>query len=483
MNDIHDQPMSKMTRRKFLGAASCAALGTTGLFSTLLNLKMTSKAVAANLSTSGSASAAEDFRALVCIFQAGGNDSYNMLIPTNTADYAQYKSVRGNLALPITGTGAALALNAQGTAGRSFAVHPAMPEVRDLFNTGKLAFISNVGTLIEPTTVAQYKSESVRIPRALFSHSDQIMQWQTSLPQGGSPTGWAGRMADVLNAKVNTGGIGMNISLNGNNMMQTGLATTSYAISPKGSISIIGKTANAGKNALRFDQLTSMADVQYQSLFQQAYMNEIQHSMDNDEIFSSAFAGATVNTVFADSGLAEDLQAVAKTIAARAALGMKRQVFFVLYGGWDHHQELLDTQNEMLAVLSGALKNFWDALVELGVQNNVTAFTSSDFGRTLRSNGRGTDHAWGGHHMVMGGSVLGQRIHGQYPDDLGLGGKWDVGTNGRLLPTTSVDQYMAELALWLGVAKSDLATVFPNIANFYDVGSTAMPVGFLPAPS
>jgi uncharacterized protein (DUF1501 family) len=475
MNDIHDKPMSKLTRRKFLGAASCAALGTTGLFSTLLNLKMTSKAVAANLS----ANAADDFRALVCIFQAGGNDSFNMLIPTDTASYAQYTSVRGNLALPIAGAGAALALNAQNTAGRSYALHPAMPEVRDLFNTGKLAFISNVGTLIEPTTVAQYKSDSVRIPRALFSHSDQIMQWQTSLPQGGSPTGWAGRLADVLNAKVNTGSIGMNISLNGNNMMQTGLATTSYAISPAGSISLIGKNNIAGKNALRFDQLTSMADLQYQHLFQQAYMNELRQSIDNDEAFSAAFSGATVNTVFADSGLATDLRAVAKTIAARAQLGMKRQVYFVLYGGWDHHQELLETQSEMLAVLSAALKNFWDALVELGVQDNVTTFTSSDFGRTLRSNGRGTDHAWGGNHIIMGGSVLGQRIHGQYPDDLALGGKWDVGTNGRLLPTTSVDEYMAELALWLGVAKTDLATVFPNITNFYDVGSSAMPVGFM----
>jgi uncharacterized protein (DUF1501 family) len=467
--------MSKLTRRKFLGAASCAALGTTGLFSTLLNLKMTSKAVAANLS----ANSADDFRALVCIFQAGGNDSFNMLIPTDTASYAQYTSVRGNLALPIAGAGAALALNAQNTAGRSYALHPAMPEVRDLFNTGKLAFISNVGTLIEPTTVAQYKSDSVLLPRALFSHSDQIMQWQTSLPQGGSPTGWAGRLADVLNAKINTGSIGMNISLNGNNMMQTGLATTSYAISPAGSISLIGKNSNAGKNALRFDQLTSMADLQYQHLFQQAYMNELRQSIDNDEAFSAAFSSASVNTVFANSGLATDLQAVARTIAARAQLGMKRQVYFVLYGGWDHHQELLETQSEMLAVLSAALKNFWDALVELGVQDNVTTFTSSDFGRTLRSNGRGTDHAWGGNHIIMGGSVLGQRIHGQYPDDLALGGKWDVGTNGRLLPTTSVDEYMAELALWLGVAKTDLATVFPNIGNFYDVGSSERPVGFM----
>ncbi len=475
MNDIYDRPIS---RRKFLGVASCAALGTTGLFSTLLSLKMTSKAVAAQ-TLPATVNANEDFKALVCVFQAGGNDSFNMLIPTDAAAYAQYQTVRGNLALPKTGTDAVLGLNTLNTPGRTFAIHPAMTGVRDLFNQGNLAFVSNVGTLIEPTSVTDYKSESVQLPRALFSHSDQIMQWQTSLPQGGSPTGWSGRMADVLNARVNTGNVGMNISLNGNNILQTGLNTTAYAISPAGSISLIGKDANAGKNALRFDQFTSLADMTYQNLFEQAYMTEYKRSIDTDAVFSSAFETANITTVFSEYDLAGDLKAVARTIAARSKLGMKRQVFFVLYGGWDHHQELLDTQNEMLGVLSTSLKNFYDATVELGMQNNVTTFTCSDFGRTLRSNGRGTDHAWGGNHLVMGGAVNGQRIHGTYPDDLGLGGKWDVGNNGRLLPTTSVDQYLGELALWFGVQTSDLAVVFPNLGNFYQIGSSVLPVGFM----
>jgi uncharacterized protein (DUF1501 family) len=473
MNDIYDRPIS---RRKFLGAMSCAALGTTGLFSTLLNLKMTGKVA---MTAQDVIAVQDDFKAIVCIFQAGGNDSYNMLIPSDAAAYAQYKNVRGNLALPLSGTGAALPISTANTGGRAFAIHPAMPDVRDLFNAGKLAFIANVGTLVEPTTVAQYKNESVGLPRALFSHNDQIFQWQTSVPQGGAGTGWAGRMADVLNARVTNGALGMNISLNGNNIWQTGEQTTTYAISPRGSVNLIGKNARAGVNMLRFDAFTSMADVQYQNLFEQAYAAELKHSVERDAQFSNAFEAAQVNTLFADEDLGADLKAVAQTIAARGALGMKRQVFFVLYGGWDHHQELLETQGQMLGVLNTSLKNFWDALVELGVQDNVVTFTASDFGRTLRSNGRGTDHAWGGNHIVMGGPVLGQRLYGTYPEDLRLGGSLDVGNNGRLLPTTSVDEYMAEIALWFGVTRGELAKVLPNIDNFYDVSSASAPLGFL----
>lgn len=477
MNDIYDRPIS---RRKFLGAASCAALGTTGLFSTLLNLKMTGQVATAQMAATATPGV-DDFKAVVCIFQAGGNDSYNMLIPTNDAAYAQYQTVRGNLAHPLIGANAALPINALGTAGRTFAIHPAMPEVRALFDAGKVAFIANTGTLIEPATVAQYKSNSVMLPKALFSHNDQIFQWQTSIPQGGAASGWAGRMTDVLNARIANGTLGMSISLNGNNIMQTGQQTTAYSISPRGSISLIGKGARAGINKLRFDKFTSMADVQYQNLFEQAYVTEAQTSVERDELFSAAFNNAQVNTVFAVSDLGEDLKAVAQTIAARGALGMKRQVFFVLYGGWDHHQELLATQAEMLGVLSKALNDFWTALGELNVQDKVVSFTASDFGRTLRSNGRGTDHAWGGNHLVMGGPVIGQRLYGAYPEDLSLGGGMDVGNNGRMLPTTSVDEYMAEIALWFGVTKGELKTVLPNIENFYDTASSTMPLGFLPA--
>ncbi len=472
MNDIYDKPL---TRRRFLGAASCAALGTTGLFSTLLNLTLTGRAVAAP-------QAADDYKALVCIFQAGGNDSFNMLIPTHASAYAQYQSVRGNIALPLSGAGAALPLNALGADGRGFAVHPAMPEVRDLFDQGSLAFVTNTGTLVEPATVAQYKAGSVKLPRALFSHNDQIQQWQTSVPQGGSPSGWAGRLADLLNAR-SAGGSGakvsMNLSLNGNNIWQTGEHSTGYTITPEGSVALLGKGARPGINALRFDTVASLADAHYQNLFEQAYIDEFKSSIERDAQFSSAFANAQINTVFSDNDLAGDLKAVARTIAARGALGMRRQIFFVLYGGWDHHQELLANHAEMLGVLSRSLKNFWDALGELGVRDNVVTFSASDFGRTLRSNGRGTDHAWGGNHLVMGGPVIGQRLYGRWPDDMSLGGGLDVGSNGRLLPTTSVDQYMAELALWFGVTRNELGSVLPNIGNFYDPAGAAPPLGLL----
>lgn len=473
MNDIYDAPIS---RRKFLGAMSCAALGTTGLLNSLISLKAAGKVATAGLPQIIDP---DDFKALVCIFQAGGNDSYNMLIPTDTASYAQYKTVRGNLAHPVSGIGAALGINALNGGGRTFAVHPAMSEVRDLFDGGNLAFITNTGTLIEPTSVTQYKNNSVALPKALFSHSDQIFQWQTSVPQGGVGTGWAGRMADTLNATT-TDKLGMSISLNGNNVLQTGAQTTAYTISPAGSVALTGKSASpASLNGLRFDTYTSMADIQYQNLFEQSFMNELKLSVERDALFSTAYNSITINTVFPTSDLADDLKAVARTIAARQALGMRRQVFFVLYGGWDHHQELLTTQSEMLAVLSGGLKGFWDALGELNMRDKVVTYTASDFGRTLRSNGRGTDHAWGGNHMVLGGPVIGQKLYGTYPQDLSLGGANDAGSNGRMLPTTSVDEYMAELALWFGVSPTDLKNVLPNIENFYDLTSSTRPLGFL----
>jgi len=489
MNDIYDRPIN---RRKFLTSMGCAALGTTGLFSTLLNLKMTSKVVAAGLGNSAAPAAAtptatptpEDFKAIVCIFLAGGNDSYNMLIPTTPAEYATYTSVRSNLAHPITGTGAALPVNVLNTPGRTFAIHPIMSDAQGLFNSGALGFIANTGTLIEPTTVTQYQNGSVPLPKALFSHADQISQWQTLVPQGGVGTGWEGRMTDVLNARVSGlgGSVGMNISLNGNNIMQTGAQTTTYSIGPNGSISLIGRTAKSGINMLRFDQFTSMADVQYQNLFQQTYINDLTVSVDKDKAFANAFSGSQLTTQFRDKSLGADLKAVAQTIAARATLGMRRQIFFVLHGGFDNHQELLMTQSELLTSVSQSLKDFWDALGELKVQDKVVTFTASDFGRTLRSNGRGTDHAWGGNHIVMGGPVIGQQIYGTYPETLQLGGGLDVGNNGRLLPTTSVDLYTAEIALWFGVQPSELATVLPNISNFYTPGSGSPPLGFLKMP-
>ena len=462
---------SKITRRQFLGQASCAAVGSQSLVSTLLSLKLSNNAAAESLND------LDDYKALVCVFLAGGNDSYNMLVPTSASEYSLYAQARQQMALPLYGEGAILPINALETGGREFGVHPAMPEVQQLFNDGNLSFLSNVGTLVEPTTVEQYKQRAVQIPRQLFSHSDQIEQWQTSVPHTTSPTGWSGRIADVLQSTgVNNSQISMNISLGGNNIMQTGHDTSFYAITPNGSIRMVGKDDLAGRNFMRYKQISSLMDLQYNNLFQQAFVDEMRNSVESDEIFSAAYNQSLINTPFPMDQLGSNLAGVARTIQVQQALGMKRQIFFVRLGGWDHHKNLLESQNEMLPILSQSLKSFWDALGELGMQNNVTTFTASDFGRTLRSNGSGTDHGWAGNQLVMGGSVLPQRIFGQYPELL-LNDGLDVETNGRLLPTTSVDEFFADLALWFGVSPSDLSTIFPNINNFYTPGSSSMPIG------
>ncbi len=476
-----------VSRRTFLKQASCAAVGSTGLFSTILNMQMTSQVAAQT--------PFDDYKALVCIFLGGGNDSYNMLVPTGDDDYAQYQTIRGSVALPKTGADSLIKLAAQNTNGREFSIHPAMPEVARLFDAGNIAFLANVGTLVEPTTVQQYKNNSVVLPRALFSHSDQIQQWQTSIPQSVSATGWAGRMADILfDPSATNAPISTNISLSGNNLWQAGSNTTFYTITSDGSIDLDGKN-NWHKSAafLRYntvvgegdDDVNSLIGQQYQNLFEEAYLNEVSGSITKSNFFGEAFnsvADQINETYFVENNLSGSLKGIAQTIAARNLLGMKRQCFFVIVGGWDHHQELLDTQYELLRMLSVALDGFWKALTDLGIQHNVTTFTASDFGRTLRSNGRGTDHAWGGHQLIMGGGALqGGRIYGTYPSagEMSLGEGLDVGNNGRMLPTTSVDEYFSELALWFGVQPSDLSTVFPNITNFYNTTSTEWPVGML----
>lgn len=501
MKDNNQNQPLQLSRRQFLGQASCAALGTTGLFSTLLNLRLTRAVAAADLLPGN------DYKALVCIFQAGGNDSYNMLVPTSTDEYNQYAAVRGDIALQkpfnpdMPMQSGIMELSALGTGGSTFGVHPAMSEIHELFNQGHLAFVANTGTLIEPLTVQQYRDNEKRIPRSLFSHNDQISQWQTSVPQENASSGWAGRMADILHDSANDSAVSMNISLSGNNIWQTGGTTTFYTITPNGSVSLLGNETGASiprnLQSQLVSQLIGVGDEEdnspagelYRNLFEQSYAAEFRDSVELDLAFADAFDDAfddtNLTTHFTlNNPLSQDLKAVAQTIAARNTLQMRRQVFFVITGGWDHHQELIETQFGMLRGVSSAMKEFWDVLNLLGVQDDVITFTASDFGRTLRSNGRGTDHAWGGNHMVMGGPVDGQRIWGAYPTagEMRLNDGLDVGSNGRLLPTTSVDQYMAELALWFGAPPAELGYVFPNINNFYDPQlwySGHHPVGFL----
>ena len=465
-----------MTRRRFVGQASCAAVSAVPLLNTLLNLKM-----------AGSVAAAEpgdgEYRALVCLFLNGGNDSFNMLVPRGPAEYAEYAQVRQDLALPAEGSpGGMLPINPTNAVGLQLGVHPSMPELQQLFEQGDACFVANVGTLVEPISKAAYLAGSASLPLGLFSHSDQIEQWQTSLPDTRTGVGWAGRMADLLKGLNGSDKVSMNISLSGSNVWQTGLSVFEYAITSSGAVGLQGYQSSY-TNVNTLQQIRSAAvDSQmaqaYSNLFEETFADAKRDAVEAYDLFAGATnvalpAGAT----FPATPLGQQFQMIAKVIAGRQALGATRQTFFVGYGGWDHHDEVIANQQVMLGYVSQAVGSFYNALALMGVENQVTVFSASDFGRTLTSNGQGSDHAWGGNHFVVGGAVNGRQVWGAYPslyDDNPL----DVG-RGRLIPSVSVDEYFAELALWLGVSKASLPLVLPNIARFYNTSSAGWPVGFL----
>ena len=283
--------------------------------------------------------------------------------------------------------------------GKSLGLHAGMPELASLFNTGEAAFVANVGTLVEPTSLAAFESGSVKLPLGLFSHSDQIMHWQTSVPDSRSARGWGGRVADILNSVNSNARISMNISLAGTNTFQSGNQTVSYEILPIGNGAVqpdFLAEESAAFSAIAQTGVRSLIDAQYQNLFQETFANTSSSAVDASAEFGSAIAGQTLTTVFSPTQLSQSLQMIARTISARDTLGMKRQTFFVLMGGYDHHDELLNNHAAMLPVVSKALSEFNAAMKELNVHQNVTTFTASDFARTLTSNGRGSDHGWGG---------------------------------------------------------------------------------------
>jgi len=473
----------RSTRRQFLGEASCAALSSIPALNMMLNLKM-----AGQLAAQGGPA---DRKTLVCILLAGGCDTFNVLVPRD-ARHATYATSRGNLALPTSGTGSLITLNQSGGDGLAYGMHPSCTGLASLFNgiggdTAKrrLAFISNVGTLIQPTTKAQYAAESVPLPRALFSHSDQIDQWQTSVPQGMTQaSGWAGRTADLLHATANTGAAAMNISFSGNNLFQVGTNTQQFVVTDSGALTLdAAQPGQATNNPLtvKNNAHRNLVEQTYSNLMQQSYAQLTKDSLDLQLYFQNVFNAYDVSAIeglFPANYFGSNMLALARTIAIREQLGLTRQTLFINFGGWDHHGELLNTQAGMLTGLSAALSGFQLALEQLGLQDSVITFTASDFGRTLRSNGRGTDHAWGGNQMVFGGPIQGGKVCGTYPD-LTLDSNDDVGYGGRMLPSTSVDQFFAEILRWFGISGSNLSTVLPNITNFYIPSSSSLPIGFL----
>ncbi len=463
------------SRRQFL-KQGCAGLSSLPIANTLLNMQLSGSIAQASTPAAG------EYRAIVCIFLTGGIDSFNMLTPQGTTEYNEYFAERGSTIsltkaslLPIT------PLNDMG--GKSFGLHPGMPEVQALFQAGHAAFVANVGTLVQPTTLTTYNNGQATLPLGLFSHSDQEEQWQSSTPDHRSGVGWAGRMADLIHSINSNNVVSMNVSLDGANVWQSGNSIFEYAITQDGATALNNYTqrwqTESGVTQRRSAAVDGLLALQYQNLLQSSYAQAQRSALDAYDQFSQATSPSLPNgATFPTTTLAQQLEMVARTVNGRSTLGMTRQTFFLNYAGWDHHDDVIGNMAGMVPVLSQAISAFYNALTLINMQNQVTLFIASDFGRTLTSNGKGTDHAWGGNMLVVGGSVAGQRIYGQYPS-LYNNNPLDVG-RGRLIPTTSVDEYYAELALWLGVPKSSLPLVLPNISRFYSLTNASNPVGFLP---
>ncbi len=496
-------------RRDFFRQASCAAVGTWALKSTIRDLRMINAAMAVN-NVSG-------YKALVCLFLGGGNDSNNWIVPTDSTTIADYTSIRGNLALPQAsllplyqaGTSGAAYTDA---AGHTYGFHPSCPGLQTLFGEDKLAAVMNVGTLVRPTTRAQYTGSNTKFyqPPQLFSHSDQVTQWQTSIPDVPPTTGWGGRVADILNATANPNGdISMSVSLNGANTFEIGNLVAQYHVATTGAIVLTGNGTGSngggrlGKNEIRQRALKDILNPPspHVNLQRTAYADVLDNAIEVGDALNANISATvevaqggtwTWNTPFPTnvpgtntaSGLSAQLKMIARLIQARGnalvpeinKFNMARQIFFCSVGGYDTHtsQVLVNGVDDptnvngahyrLLAEVNACMFAFQRAMEQLGVSNNVTTFTASDFSRTLPTNSQGSDHGWGAHHFIMGGAVSGGQTYGTLPT-FAINGPNDTGL-GRWIPTLAVDQYSATLARWFGLDQNSIESVFPNLTRF-----------------
>jgi len=454
---MHDDDTDP-SRRRFLKMA--ASLGAYGAMVPLgANLLAMSEA---------SAAGATDYKALVCIFLYGGNDYANTLVPYDTTSYGVYAKVRGTLAFgrdQLTPN----ALNPLNKAvdvkkkAHQYALAPGLEPLLQRFNDGRLGVLLNVGTLIQPTSRQQYDKKTVKLPARLFSHNDQQSEWQASAAEGAT-FGWAGLMQDSQAAN-NLTPLFSSVNVYGNTVFLAGQSTPQFQIASSGPqafnlVNSLGGSTAAGATLRRL-MTGSSAD----SLLRKDYAALTARALDgNVQLRAALSAAPTLATPFGSDNLSAQLKAVSQVIAASQALGMKRQVFFVGLGGFDNHDALLTDHPQLLAQLASAMTSFDDAMKELGLDRSVTAFTASDFGRTLTVNNDGSDHGWGSMHFVLGGAVKGRTLYGT-PPVVGTNDVDDVG-QGRLLPTTSVDQYAATLGKWYGLSDAQLLAALPNLGNF-----------------
>jgi len=485
--------MTRHTRRDFMRLACCSAAGAS-LVSGLSKFGL----------VSALAQGTTDYKALVCIFLFGGNDANNMVVPVDSR-YAAYQQARSTLALPQ-----AQLLPLQTGSQANYGLHPNMPELQGLFNNQKnLAILANVGTLVQPTTQQAYQAFQ-NLPENLYSHSDQQDQWQSAQLMGTPNAGWAGRVADNVQSGLNSAAqFPPILSISGNTIFCTGDTTRPFTMNPGQTPGLQGFDSSAAAQArfmatqqlLTFDNGLSLvqsansvtgAAVQYGVVLADALKNiptlqtkfpdmtfdnglslvQSANSVTGSAVqYGVVLADAlknipTLQTKFPDTYLSSQLKQVAQVIAARSALGMGRQIFFCSYGGFDTHSDQLTQHVELMSYLSQGMSAFYQAAQELGVANQVTTFTLSEFSRTLEpgTNG-GTDHAWGSHQFILGGAVQGNSLYGTFPT-LALGGPDDADQNGRWIPTTALDQYAATLASWFGVSDANLPSIFPNLKNF-----------------
>ncbi|MFZ6816409.1 DUF1501 domain-containing protein [Undibacterium sp. Rencai35W] len=437
-----------MQRRDFLRHVAATGLGAAlGPWAQMQALAQT---------TTGS-----DYRAMVCLFMFGGNDGNNLIVPTDTTPYSQYQKIRPNLALDRN---ALLPVKPSNTGGATYGLHPAMSGIQKLFNDGHAAVVANVGPLIVPTSKAQWDARSVPLPSNLFSHSDQQLAWQSALVDAPGRSGWGGRLLErtVAESSANRGYSA--ISVTGSNLWETSDKNLSpYRVSSSGNFGFDFYNPNGGDPLSA--AISEVLAEKRSDPFEQTWLNLMGRSIDNQRILTGALSSSQVATVFPDTDLGRQLRMIARLISARGSLGLTRQCFFCSIGGFDTHgDDQLQRQNDNFNEISAAVAAFYAATAELGLAKNVTLFTASDFGRTLTSNGGGSDHGWGNHHVVVGGAVKGGRLIGRFPE-MTIGGRDDAG-QGSWIPSTATDQVDGELARWFGADAATTDTILPRLQNF-----------------
>jgi uncharacterized protein (DUF1501 family) len=402
------------------------------------------------------------YRALVCVFLFGGNDAFNMVVPRSAAEHDVYARSRQNLAIARD---ALMPISPLTSDGALYGFHPRMPEMARLFDAGRVAIVANIGPLIRPVTKAELLSRAAPIPPQLFSHNDQQDQWHTLKGSADLRSGWAGRAADALSAGLSGQQLPINSSLFGTNVFQIGRQTEPYAISADGVTNYALLSPGVGLYAERRAMFERLLALRGASPVTRAYSAVNRRALENvDRVTAALAATPPLTTTLPPTDLGKQLAMVARLIAARDRLAMRRQVFFVAMGGFDTHDDQNQAQPRLLGDVSASLSAFYDAITELGVGDRVTAFTQSDFGRTLTSNGDGTDHGWGSHQLVLGDAVRGREIYGAMPR-LEIGGPDDVDA-GRIIPTTSVEQYAATLLKWWGLDDAQIDSAAPGLTAF-----------------